>query len=76
MLAPSLLVLNDMKVTIGRDVYFYGRVCYVVFWLGMLKMKAGSVLLLEMWRGCVECKIGCIFVDQHNSFIVEVVRAL
>ena len=49
MLAPSLLVLNDMKVTNGRDVYFYGRVCYVVFWLGMLKMKAGSVLLLEMW---------------------------
>ena len=45
--APSLLVLNDMKVMDGRDVYFYGRMCYDVFWLGMLQMK-GSVLLLEM----------------------------
>ena len=45
--APSLLVLNDMKVTNGRDVYFYGKMCYVVFWLDMLQMK-GSVLLLEM----------------------------
>ena len=48
MLAPSLLVLNDMKVTNGRDKYFNGRMCYVVFWLGMLQMKAGSVMLLDM----------------------------
>ena len=32
-------------------------------------MKIGSVLLLEMWLGCVECKIECIFVNQHDRVL-------
>ena len=35
----------------------------------MLQIKVGSVLLLEMRLGCVERKIECIFVDQHDRVL-------